>query len=227
VAFQSTAFMRGFSGELVKLAAMPVPANLRPRSAAYANAIPVQRIPSGPSPPAPQSPPRPATPTGPAYQPPQPAAPPPKKGGSGAAGKPVGSAWLQMSDRAPTESTSGFVSRQYGVPEYQMGVNQGKPFSGRADDPQSATVVTQPKRGGMHGIAFAGQPTVQAKPMASPEAQQRVPSYLQKAVGGFQQPKLWLPRWGNARDPNYLRENFIGAQSTSAAAMQQPAQAAM
>jgi hypothetical protein len=226
VVFPSTAFMRGFSGELAKLAAAPVPPNLRSPSASYANAIPIQRIPSGAAP-APQQAPRPAMPTGPAYQAPQPAAVSPKKKGSEGAGKPVGSAWLQMADRAPTESTSRFVSRQYGVPEYQMGVNQGKAFSGRADDPQSATVVTQPKRGGMHGIAFAGQPTVQAKPMASAEAQQRVPSYLQKAVGGFQQPKLWLPHWGNARDPNYLRENFAGAQPTSAATTQQPAQAAM
>jgi hypothetical protein len=130
-----------------------------------------------------------------------------------------------MADRAPTESTSGFVSRQYGVPQYQMGMHQDQPISGKADDPMSPTVVTQPKRGGMHGIAFAGQPTVQAKPQeALSAARQRVPQYLQKAVGGFVTPKLWMPRWGDLNDPNYLKEDFTGLRPTTTTT-QQPAQA--
>jgi hypothetical protein len=132
-----------------------------------------------------------------------------------------------MADRAPTESTGSLVSRQYGVPQYQMGIHQDEPISGRADDPLSPTVRTQPKRGGMHGYAFAGQPTVQAKPLASSEVQKRVPEYLQKAVGGFAKPKLWLPHWGNVNDPNYrLNEDFTGLRPTLAPTTQQPAQAA-
>lgn len=202
-----TPFFRGFSDELHKIAQQ-------------VRAIPVQRIPSGPSP-APQAPPRPPLPTAPAYRPPAP--PPastPKRGGAGGA-KPVGSAWLSMADRAPTESTSKFVSRQYGVPEFQMGVNQGQRFySGRADDPLSATVRTRQQRG-------AGPTWVQAKPTATAEQLGRVPSYLQKAVGGIVTPKPWLPRFGDLNAPNYLREDFTGAIPTAPnyQAAPQPAQA--
>ena len=214
---RATVFLRGFSDELCKLAGEAP--NFRPP--ASAPAVPVQRIPSGSSP-APSAPSRPALPTAPTYKPAEPPAAAAPKGGGG--GKPVGTSWLQMADRAPTESTSRYVSRGYGVPEYQMGINQGKPVSGRADDPLSPTVVTQP-RGGAPGIPPSGRPTAQAKPLAGTEAQQRVPQYLQQSVGGFVTPKLRTPYWHGLPDPNYWKHD--AARPASAPTTQQPAQAAL
>jgi hypothetical protein len=78
--------------------------------------------------------------TAPTYQPPQAPAAAPRKPAGGTA-KPVGSPWLQMADRRPTESTSALVNRQYGVPERQMGVNKGKVGQSRPERSQEVADV--------------------------------------------------------------------------------------
>lgn len=176
--------LRAFADELRKIAAAPAP-------------VPVQRIPSGPSP-ASEGPPRPPLPTAPPYRPPATTQAQqqstPKRGGG--AGKPVGSAWLSMADRAPTESTSRFVSRQYGVPERQMGTSQGKAVAD-ANDPAHAQRFR---------TLWASTPITEsyAPAVHTPEAKNtstaNVPAYLQRAVGGISHtPQPYTLRNGQAQ----------------------------
>jgi hypothetical protein len=216
--------MRGFADELAKLAAGP--ANQRPASSADANAIPVQRIPSGPSP-VPQQPVRPALPSAPAYQPPQTSPAAPQKTGGGAA-KPVGSAWLQMADRRPTEFTSAFVSRQYGVPERQMGVNKGLAVADARDSTRPAQMrtlwATTPVNEGYASAVHV--------PKATDTSKMNVPSYLQRAVGGINNsPQPYIMQNGRAQPFGTVGAGgaplVLKQQPSSAATTQQPAQAAI
>jgi hypothetical protein len=185
----------------------------------------VQRIPSGPSPTA-EVPPRPPLPTAPAYRPPTP--PPastPKRDGGSAASKPVGSAWLSMADRRPTESTEKFVNRQYGVPERQMGVNKGKAVAD-ASDP------TRPQRfrtlWSSTPINEAYAPAVHV-PQVKDTSKMNVPAYLQRAVGGINNtPQPYVVRNGQAQPFGTIGAGAAPValkQPTSAATRQQPLQA--
>ena len=213
----STGFLHAFADELAKLAVAPP--NLSPASPASANAIPVQRIPSGPAP-APGQSSRPATPTAPAYQPPQatPAAAPKKTGGSGS--KAVGSSWLQMADRRPTESTSTFVNRQYGVPERQMGVNKDTPVAD-ANDPKTPQMMRTPWASTPFNEAYA--PAIHT-PQAKDTSKMNVPQYLQRAVGGINnQPRPYTMQDGRPQATGLPQP----PKPTTATTTQQPAQAAI
>jgi hypothetical protein len=158
-------------------------------------------------------------PTGPAYKPAESPAPTAAKGGGG---KPVGTPWLQMADRAPTESTAKFVNRQYGVPERQMGVSQGRAVADPSD----------PKRPQMFRTLWASTPMSESvapaihTPQAKDTSKMNVPQYLQQAVGGINHaPQPYTLQNGQARP--YLPANTVVGmpKPTTATTTQQPAQA--
>lgn len=207
----STPFVRGFSDELFKLAQS-------------ASAIPVQRIPAGPSP-APTEAPRPPLPTGPAYKPAEAAPKTAPKSNASSGAKPVNAAWLQMADRAPTESTGKFVNRQYGVPERQMGVNQGKAVADAGDA----------KRPQMFRTLWASTPMSESYapavhvPEAKDTAKMNVPAYLQHAVGGINHtPQPYTLRNGQPQPygtPGAASAPVMPKSPASAPTTAQPAQA--
>ena len=216
-------FIAGFGEEIAKLAAPP---NARPATPAYASAIPVQPIPSGAAP-APQQAFRPPTPSAPAYQRASPAAATPPKKTGGTAASPVSNAWSQMADRAPTESTSKFVSRRYGVPERQMGVNEGKTFPDASDPKRPQYFRSLAGSVPMDESQF---PALRA-PQLKDTSTMNVPQYLQRAVGGIShQPKPYLMPEDQGRLGYRAGSGWSGAEPatpkpTTATTTAQPLQA--
>jgi hypothetical protein len=220
-------FLRGFYDELIKLA-KNVP-NALPASAKYRAAIPVQPIPSGASTSS-QTAFRPPTPAAPAYQAPQPQQPAASKRGGGSS-KPVGSNWLQMADRSPTETTAKFVHRQYGVPERQMGVNKGQVFPDASD-------AKMPQRmrslAGSAPIDESRAPALR-QPQIKDTSKMNVPPYLQQSVGGIRnQPQPYV--MPGARGSMDFAGGAVGFEDprgprspkpTTVSTAQQPAQAGM
>lgn len=108
----------------------------------------------------------------------------------------MGSAWLSMADRAPTESTAKFVSRQYGVPERQMGTSSGKAVAD-ANDPTRAQRFRTLWASTPIGESYA--PAVHV-PAATDTSKANVPAYLQRAVGGINHtPQPYVLRNGRAQ----------------------------
>jgi len=120
-----------------------------------------------------------------------------------------------MADRAPGESTSGLVHRQYGVPERQMGVNQGRVYPD-ANDPKSPARMRTLWSSTPISEAYA--PPI-AHPAVKDTSAMNVPAYLQRALGGINhQPAPYVM-------PN--RAGTLGAapRPTTITTVPQPAQA--
>jgi hypothetical protein len=134
-----------------------------------------------------------------------------------------------MADRAPTESTSKFVSRQYGVPERQMGVNQGKVFPDASDPKQPQYFRSLAGSVPMH----ESQAPALRVPQLKDTSKMNVPAYLQQALGGInQKPAPYVMpedqrRFGFAGGPVGFGDPRATPRPTTASTTAQPTQAGM